>query len=93
MSVTRKDLSKRVADDLGISQAKAEDAVVSVIDNVSNALFNGETVTLRGFGSFGTRERNARPGRNPATGDPVEIPASTAPFFKPSQLLKDLVNS
>jgi integration host factor subunit beta len=53
----------------------------------------GDKIEIRGFGSFRTRQRNPRVGRNPKTGDRVEVPAKKIPFFKPSKELKDLINS
>ena len=70
----------------------AKDAVDAVFEAVSEALANGEEVRIFGFGTFGTRSRPARTGRNPLTGERLSIQASTAPVFKPSQKLRDAVN-
>ena len=67
----------------------------AVFESVGEALANGEEVRIAGFGTFGTfgtRNRPARTGRNPQTGESLSIPASTAPAFKPGKTLKDAVN-
>jgi DNA-binding protein HU-beta len=81
-----------VADATDISKAAAGRAVESVLDIVAGSLRNGDTVTLVGFGTFTTRKRAARSGRNPRTGETIQIPASTLPVFKPGKALKDAVN-
>ena len=70
----------------------AGNAVDAVFEAVGEALANGEEVRIAGFGTFGTRNRPARTGRNPQTGESLSIPASTAPAFKPGKTLKDAVN-
>ena len=65
---------------------------VAVIVNALRALRGGDKLEVRGFGSFRVRQRNARVGRNPKTGDKVEVPAKRVPYFKPSKELKDLIN-
>ena len=70
----------------------AKDAVDAVFEAIGEALANGEEVRILGFGTFGTRSRPARTGRNPLTGESLSIQASTAPVFKPSQKLRDAVN-
>jgi integration host factor subunit beta len=73
---------------------KESEAVVEVIlGSIVRALREGDKVEIRGFGSFGTRERKARVGRNPKTGARVEVPAKRIPFFKSSKELKGLVGS
>ncbi|GEM_PF-1511694 len=69
------------------------DAVDSVFETIGEALVSGEEVRILGFGTFGTRNRPARTGRNPGTGEQVEIAASTAPAFKAGMTLKNAVNS
>ncbi len=81
-----------VADATDISKAAAGRAVESVLDIIATSLRNGDTVTLVGFGTFTTRKRAARSGRNPRTGATIQIPASTLPVFKPGKALKDAVN-
>ena len=73
---------------------KESDAVVSAIfDSVVRALPSGDKVEIRGFGSFGTRQRRGRIGRNPKTGAKVDVPPKRIPFFKPSKELRKLVDS
>jgi len=66
--------------------------VETIFDSVVRALRSGDKIEIRGFGSFRTRQRKPRVGRNPKTGDRVEVPAKKIPFFKPSKELKDIVN-
>ena len=81
-----------VAEAADISKASAGRAVDAVTDIVANALKSGDTVTLVGFGTFSTRKRAARSGRNPRTGETIQIKASSLPVFKPGKALKDAVN-
>lgn len=81
-----------VADATDISKASASRAVESVLDIITSSLKKGDSVTLVGFGTFTTRNRAARSGRNPRTGATIQIPASTLPVFKPGKALKDAVN-
>ena len=86
------DIAGRVADRIGLSQSASGNAVDAVFEAVGEALANGEEVRIAGLGTFGTRNRPARTGRNPQTGESLSIPASTAPAFKPGKALKDAVN-
>ena len=88
----KSDIADRVADRTGVSRWLAKDAVDVVFEAMGETLANGEEVRVAGFGTFGTRNRPARTGRNPRTGESVSIQASTAPVFKPSRNLKDAVN-
>ena len=82
-----------VAEKTGFTKKDAEAAVNAVTASVQEALVNGDKVQLIGFGTFETRERKARKGRNPqAPGTVIEIPASKAPVFKAGKALKDAVN-
>ncbi|MFB9068782.1 HU family DNA-binding protein [Pseudofulvimonas gallinarii] len=81
-----------VADAAGMSKVDAARAVDAFADVVSKALKAGDTVTLVGFGVFEVRERAARTGRNPRTGETLEIAASKTPSFKAGKALKDAVN-
>ena len=67
--------------------------VDTLFNSVTKALKNGDRVELRGFGTFTTKVRNARIGRNPKTGDPVAIPKKNMPFFKMGKLMKERINS
>lgn len=76
-----------------LTQAQAEEAVNTILATMMEALGNKEPVQLAGFGSFKTSKRNARTGRNPRTGEPLEIPESRAVTFKPGKELKEMLNS
>jgi DNA-binding protein HU-beta len=89
--VTKKELIVNIADAAGVSKAVAEKALNAVIDGISDALSNREKVTFVGFGTFYVSKRPARKGRNPKTGSPINIPASTVPKFKPGKALKETV--
>jgi DNA-binding protein HU-beta len=75
-----------------MSKADAATAVDAVLDAVTDAMKEGDQVTLVGFGTFLVRKREARTGRNPRTGEPLEIAASNVPSFKAGKALKDAVN-
>ena len=89
--MTKKELITTIADEANISKAAAEKALNAVIEGITDALSNREKVTFVGFGTFYVAERPARKGRNPKTGDPIEIPACTVPKFKPGKSLKEAV--
>ena len=76
-----------------ITKAQAGRALDAVLESVTETLKNGEKVTLIGFGTFETRERAARTGRNPQTGKEIQIAASTTPAFKAGKKLKDALNA
>ena len=78
----KSDIAGRVADWIGLSRSAAANAVDAVFEAVGEALVNGEEVRIVGFGTFGTRNRPARTGRNPRTGETLEIQASIGPAFK-----------
>jgi DNA-binding protein HU-beta len=90
--MNKTDLINSVADHAGLSKADATKAVESVIDAVTNALRGGDQVALVGFGTFSVRDRAARTGRNPRTGETIQIPASRNPVFKAGKGLKEAVN-
>lgn len=92
MSVNKSELIDAIAAGADISKAAAGRALDSMIDSVSDALKNGDTVNLIGFGTFMVRERAARTGRNPRTGETINIAASKNPSFKAGKALKDAVN-
>ncbi|HRX71682.1 MAG: HU family DNA-binding protein [Candidatus Competibacteraceae bacterium] len=89
--MNKTELIETVAQASDLSKAAAGKAVDAVLDAVSKALKGGETVVLTGFGTFSIRERPARTGHNPKTGEPMEIKASKAPVFKAGKTLKDAV--
>ena len=88
----KSDITGRVADRIGLSRLAAGNAVDAVFEAVGGVLANGEEVRIGRFGTFTTKSRPARTGRNPQTGESLSIPASTAPAFKPGKALKDAVN-
>lgn len=92
MSVNKSELIDAIAAGADISKAAAGRALDSMIDSVSGALKQGDTVNLIGFGTFMVRERAARTGRNPRTGETINIAASKNPSFKAGKALKDAVN-
>jgi len=90
--MTKADLVDRVTALGDLTRRDGEIIVDLLFDSVIGALKADDKVEIRGFGSFRTRQRNARIGRNPKTGDRVDVPAKRVPFFKPSKELRDLVN-
>ena len=90
--MNKNDLVASVANDSGLSKADAAKAVDSVFDTISKALSNGSDVRLVGFGTFGVTQRRASEGRNPRTGERIQIPASRQPKFKAGKALKNAVN-
>ena len=90
--MNKQDLVNQVADTSGLSKSDASKAVESVFDTITSALKDGGDVRLVGFGTFSVSQRTASTGRNPRTGEPMTIPASTQPKFKAGKALKDAVN-
>ncbi len=91
--MNKAELVAKVADKTGFKKKDAELALDAVLETIENALVDGDSVRLIGFGTFETRSRKARTGRNPQKPDAViEIPASKAPVFKAGKSLKDAVN-
>ena len=86
------ELIDAVAGSADLSRADATKAVDAVLDNVTKALAGGDSVSLVGFGTFSVKQRAARTGRNPRTGEPIQIAASKVPGFKAGKALKDAVN-
>ena len=91
-SMTKAELVEDVARAAELTKKDAERLVEIVFESIIETLNHGEKIELRGFGSFRVRERGARRGRNPKTGDPVDIPAKRVPYFKPGKELKELIN-
>jgi len=90
--MNQQDLVEAVAKATGGSKGEAAKAVAAVVDAIRDGLKRGEKIAISGFGSFETAHREARPGRNPKTGEAVEIPAGPAIKFRPGKGLKDAVN-
>ena len=91
--MNKAEAADRLAARAGLSKAVAREAVDGLVAVIGEALANGEEVRIAGFGTFGTRSRPARTGRNPRTGEAVSISASTSPTFKAGKTLKDAVNA
>src|SRR5215813_189813 len=87
--MTKAELVEEVARAAELNKRDAEVIVETVFGSIIGALHQGEKVELRGFGSFRTRERGPRRGRNPKTGEPVDVPAKRVPYFKPGKELKE----
>src|SRR6266581_1775091 len=90
--MTKADLVEEVSRVTELTRKDSEVIVDTLFESVIKALRTGDKLEVRGFGSFRVRQRNARVGRNPKTGEKVEVPAKRAPYFKPSKELKDLIN-
>ena len=90
--MNKNDLVSAVSDSAGISKADATKAVDSVFDNITGSLQGGNEVRLVGFGTFSVAQRKATTGRNPRTGEAIQIKASKQPKFKAGKALKDAVN-
>jgi integration host factor subunit beta len=90
--MTKAELVEDVARAAELTKKDAERLVEIVFESIIETLNLGEKIELRGFGSFRVRERGARRGRNPKTGDPVDIPAKRVPYFKPGKEMKELIN-
>lgn len=91
--MTRSELIQRLANKFPqLVHADAEESVKTIIDAISNSLANGGRIEVRGFGSFGLNFRPSRRGRNPKTGEPVDIPEKYVPHFKAGKELKEGVN-
>lgn len=90
--MNKTELVNAVVESTQLSKKDAAKAVDSVFTAIADALKDGSKVQLIGFGNFEVRERAARKGRNPQTGQEIDIPASKVPAFKPGKALKDAVN-
>src|SRR5437763_14747837 len=92
-TLTKADLIEEVLNVTELPRKESETIVETIFESIIAALQKGEKIEIRGFGSFRTRERRGRMGRNPKTGEKVEVPAKKIPYFKPSKELKDFVNT
>jgi DNA-binding protein HU-beta len=86
------ELVEHIASETGSDKASAARALDAVIQGIADSLAKGESVTIAGFGTFDVRQRAARTGRNPQSGETMEIPASTSAGFKPGSALKQRLN-
>ena len=91
--MTKADLIEEVSRAVEMTRKDSESIVEAIFDSIVHALRGADKIEIRGFGSFRTRQRQARVGRNPKTGTRVEVPAKKIPYFKPSKELKDVVNA
>ena len=92
-TVTKADLVEEVVRVTELPRKESETIVETIFESIIGALQSGDRIEIRGFGSFRTRQRRGRTGRNPKTGARVEVPAKKIPYFKPSKELKDVVNN
>lgn len=93
MALTKADMAERLYEDVGLNKREAKEFVDAFFDGMREALEQGRQVKLSGFGNFDLRRKNARPGRNPKTGEEIPISARTVVTFKPGQKLKDRVET
>jgi integration host factor subunit beta len=92
-NMTKAELIEEVSRAVEMTRNDAQFTVEAIFDSVVRALRAGDKIEIRGLGSFGTRQRQPRVGRNPRTGALVEVPAKRIPYFKPGKELKALVNA
>lgn len=93
MGMNKTELIAKVAEATEMTKKEATQSVEAILSVITEALRSGEKVQLIGFGNFEVRDRAARKGRNPQTGEEIEIPASKVPAFRPGKQLKAAVNS
>ena len=91
--MTKADLIEEVSRVVEMTRKDSEVIVEAIFDSIVRSLRAGDKIEIRGYGSFRTRQRQPRVGRNPKTGTRVEVPSKRIPYFKPSKELKDLVNA
>ena len=91
--MTKAELIEDVSRAIEMSRKDSEVIVETIFESIVKSLRSGDKIEIRGFGSFRTRQRDARIGRNPKTGARVDVPPKKIPYFKPSKELKDLVNT
>jgi DNA-binding protein HU-beta len=89
--VNKSELISSVAEKTGLTKKDTEKVVNAVFESINESLSRGDKVQLIGFGTFDVRQRGAREGRNPATGEPIQIQAARVPVFKPGKALKESV--
>jgi integration host factor subunit beta len=90
--MTKAELIEEVSRVSDLTKKHSEIIVDTVFKSIINALHRGDKIELRGFGSFRIRQRESRTGRNPKTGERVDVPAKKVPYFKPGKELKELIN-
>ena len=87
------DLANHIAETADLSKDKASDVLNAILEQIAGAVSRNDAVNLVGFGSFAPKSRAARKGKNPKTGEVIDIPASSTVAFKPGKALKDALNS
>lgn len=92
-TVTRSDLSEAVYREIGLSRNESSEMVETILDRIGASLVSGENVKISSFGTFAVREKGARMGRNPKTGEEVPIEPRRVLVFRPSHILKERVNA
>ncbi len=92
-TINKTELAKAVAEDTGLTSGQAKEAIEVTLAKIENALMSGDEVSLAGFGKFAISERSAREGRNPQTGETIQIQASKVPRFQASAPLKAALKS
>lgn len=92
MALTKDGLVEMIRDKVNVPLSEAKDLLETVLEEIKLKLENGEEVKISGFGKWSIKEKNSRPGRNPHTGDKIEISARRVVTFSPSDKLRDLVN-
>lgn len=90
--MTKAELIEEVSKVVEMTRKDSEVIVETIFESIVNSLHAGDKIEIRGFGSFRTRQRQPRIGRNPKTGTRVEVPSKRIPYFKPSKELRDIVN-
>jgi integration host factor subunit beta len=90
--MTKAELIEEVSKVVEMTRKDSEVIVETIFESIVNSLHSGDKIEIRGFGSFRTRQRQPRIGRNPKTGTRVEVPSKRIPYFKPSKELRDIVN-
>jgi len=92
-TLTRADLTESIYEEVGLSRSESAELVETVLDEISDCLVAGDNVKISSFGSFLVRQKNGRMGRNPKTGEEVPIDPRRVLVFRPSQVMKDKINS
>jgi integration host factor subunit alpha len=92
-TLTRSDLSEAVHREIGLSRNESSEMVETILERISDALIGGEAVKISSFGTFAVRDKGARMGRNPKTGEEVPIDPRRVLVFRPSHILKERVNA
>ena len=92
-TINKTELARAVAEDTGLTNGQAKEAIEATLERIESALLTGDEVALSGFGKFAVSERSARQGRNPQTGETIQIQATKVPRFQASAPLKAALKS